>query len=255
MNRRGWLASLPWLATWASARAQPGATGVVLLHGKQSRPSAVSDLAATLRGGGLRVETPEMPWSQRREYDVPYAAALDEVALACQALAAAGEQRIVVGGHSLGAGAALAYADAHPVAGVFALSPGHVPELAGFRNAVAPGVQKAREMIARGAGEEQAFFPDVNQGRTRQVRTSALAWLSYFDPEGTGSLLRACGALRAGTPLFMAVGESEGILGYARDRLFPAAPSNDRSLFLAVPGDHLSAPRAAAPRLVEWLGA
>jgi acetyl esterase/lipase len=200
------------------------------------------------------VAVPEMPWSQRREYDVPYAAALEIVAAAGKDLQDRGAARLIVGGHSLGANAALAYAaSGRPVAGVFALSPGHVPEAPGFRREVASGVQKAREMIADGKGAEQAWFPDSNQGRTRQVRTSAEAYLSYFDPEGMGSLMASCRRIPPSVPLFMAVGESEGILPYARDRLFTAAPRHEHSVFLAVPGDHFSAPRAAAPRLLEWL--
>ena len=252
MQRRDLLA---WLSSFAFAPvfAAEGVTGVVVLHGKQSRPNDVSDIARALRSGGCKVATPEMAWSQRREFDIPYPAALEEVAAACKDLQAEGATRLVVGGHSLGANAALAYAaSGRPLAGVFALSPGHVPELRGFQREVGPGVQKAREMIARGEGEEKAWFPDSNQGRSRQVRTSAAVYFSYFDPEGLGSMTRSCRGIPADVPLFMAVGESENILTYARGTLFPSAAKNDRSVFLAVPGDHFSAPRSALPRLVEW---
>lgn len=256
MKRRDLLLLLPSLsAAWATLAAESD-TGVVLLHGKQSRPADVADLARTLRAAGCKVATPEMAWSQRREFDVPYPAALEEVAAAFQELQAGGATRLVVGGHSLGANAALAYAaSGRPLAGVFALSPGHVPEGGGFRREVASGVQKAREMIDKGAGEEKAWFPDTNQGRTRQVHTTANAYLSYFDPQGIASMLNSCRRIPPGVPLFMAVGESEGILPYARDTLFPAAPRNEHSMFIAVPGDHFSAPRAAAPKLVEWMHA
>jgi pimeloyl-ACP methyl ester carboxylesterase len=254
MKRRLFLGLFPGLAAMGAARSAEAVPGVVLLHGKQARPSDLADIAGALRSVGCKVATPEMPWTQRREYDVPYAAALEEVGAAMKQLQSEGAQRLVVGGHSLGANAALAYAaSGRPVAGVFALAPGHVPEAPGFRRSVASGVEKAREMVARGAGEEKAWFPDTNQGRQRQVRTTAAAYLSYFDPEGPGSLVRSCRSLPAGVPLFMAVGESEPILPYARDTLFASAPRNDRSVFLAVPGDHFSAPRAALPRLTAWL--
>lgn len=256
MKRRHLLASLPALHPLARAFAADGDTGVVLLHGKQSRPADVADIASTLRSAGCRVATPEMAWSQRREFDIPYPAALEEIAAACQGLQSEGARRIVVGGHSLGANAALAYAaSGRPVAGVFALSPGHVPEGPQFRREAGAGVQKAQEMIARGAGDEKAWFPDTNQGRTRQVRTTAAAYLSYFDPQGIASLIHSCSHIPAGVPLFMSVGESEGILNYARGRLFPAAPANAHSVFLVVPGDHFNAPRTATPKLVEWLHA
>ncbi|MBK6006318.1 hypothetical protein JJB11_09470 [Ramlibacter ginsenosidimutans] len=256
MKRRDLLAWLSSLGAFPSTRAADGVTGVVVLHGKQGRPNGVYDIAQGLRSARCKVATPEMAWSQRREFDIPYPAALEEIAAACKDLQADGATRLVVGGHSLGANAALAYAASRrPLAGVFALSPGHVPEARGFQREVAPGVQKAREMIARGAGEEKASFPDTNQGRSRQVRTSANAYLSYFDAEGLGSMTRSCRELPAGLPLFMAVGESENILAYARGTLFPSAPKNARSVFVAVPGDHFSAPRAALPSLLEWTAA
>src|SRR3569833_1097249 len=110
MKRRHLLAALPACCAWASALASEADTGIVLLHGKQSSPGNVGDIARTLRNAGCKVATPEMPWSQRREYDVPYAAALEEVASAARELQGDGATRLVVGGHSLGANAALAYA-------------------------------------------------------------------------------------------------------------------------------------------------
>ena len=256
MQRRHLLTLPAALLACARTSAADGGTGVVLLHGKQSRPSELSGIADLLRSAGCLVATPEMPWSQRREYDVPYAAALDEAAAAWKDLEGKGAKRLVIGGHSLGANAALAYAaSGRPVAGVVALSPGHSPEAPGFRRGVASGVQKAQEMVASGAGEEKAWFPDSNQGRTRQVRTTAAAYLSYFDPQGLGSMVKSCRAIPAGVPLFMSVGEPEGILAYARDTLFTAAPKHPKSVFLVVPGDHLGAPRASADRLVQWVEA
>lgn len=253
MNRRRLLALLSSLSFAGAARAD-GITGVVLLHGKQSKPNDVWDIAGALKDAGCKVAIPEMAWSQRREYDVPYTAALDEATAAWKELQAGGATRLVVGGHSLGANAALAYAaSGRPVAGVFALSPGHVPESAGFRRDVASGVEKAQDMIAKGAGDEKAWFPDSNQGRTRQVRTTANVYLSYFDPRGLGAMTRSCRQMPAGIPLFMAMGESEGIAAYARDTLFPSVPKNDRSVFMTTAGDHQSAPRQALPKLTEWV--
>lgn len=256
MRRRHLLALLAALPVARAAFAVDADTGFVLLHGKQSRAGEPAEVASRLKAAGLLVATPEMPWSQRREYDVPYADALEEAAAAAKELQARGAKRVVVGGHSLGANAALAYAaSGRPLAGVVALSPGHAPDAPGFRRGVAPGLQKAQEMVARGAGEEKAWFPDSNQGRSRQVRTTAAAYLSYFDPQGLGSMVKSCRAIPAGVPLFMSVGEPEGILAYARDTLFTAAPKHPKSVFLVVPGDHLGAPRASADRLVQWVEA
>ena len=93
MKRRHLLALLPALHPLAAAFAADGATGIVLLHGKQSRPADVADIAARLRNAGCKVATPEMAWSQRREFDVPYPAALEEVAAACKEVQAGGATR------------------------------------------------------------------------------------------------------------------------------------------------------------------
>jgi pimeloyl-ACP methyl ester carboxylesterase len=256
LKRRDLLATLLALSPLADARAAAADTGIVALHGKQATPNALHDLVQALRDAGFRAVAPMMPWSRTRDYDVPYAAALEEVAAAARALVAAGAHRIVVGGHSLGANAALAYvATGHPVDAVFALSPGHVPHIGGFRRAVAPGVDKAREMIGRGAGEEKGWFPDVNQGRSRQVHTTAAAYQSYFDPDGLGAMAKSAAAFPRPLPLFMAVGDTEGTLTYARNAIFARAPQQAQSVFAAVPGDHFNTVRNVTPQLLQWLQA
>jgi len=121
--------------------------GVVLMHGKWGAPDdrGLYKLSHALGAAGVVLETPTMPWSRHRNYDAGYDDALKEIDQAVAKLKAKGAQRIVVGGHSFGANAALAYgATRDGVAGLLALAPGHVPDLSRFRGLMAPDVARAR---------------------------------------------------------------------------------------------------------------
>jgi pimeloyl-ACP methyl ester carboxylesterase len=214
----------------------------------------VAGLAQDLRAAGFKVSTPEMPWSQRRELDVTYAEALVEIENAAATLIKEGAKSIVVGGHSIGANGALAYASSgRRVLAIFALAPGHVPERGNFKRTVAPGVERARELIAAGTATAKAWFPDVDQGKTRQVRTTAAAYLSYFDPDGIGAMPNSAAKLPRPVPIFMAVGTSDPIAGYAETNIYNAAPPHPKSQYHSLAGDHLSTIRVATPVLLEWL--
>lgn len=240
----------------ASAKAAPNDIGIVLLHGKQGSPSSMLGLAQDLRAAGYKVATPEMPWSQRRELDVAYPEALREIETAAATLLKEGAKDIVVGGHSFGGNGAIAYASSGRTAlGIFALSPGHVPERGNFRKTAAPGVERARALVAAGTPQEKAWFPDLNQGQSRQIRTTAAAYLSYFDPDGVAAMPKSAAAIPHPVPIFIAVGDSDVIAGYAETAIYQAAPRHEKSVYLAQAGDHMNTIRIATPALVKWLQA
>ena len=58
------------------AHALPAAaqtrTGIVLVHGKQRSPQTLQGLTDALTAAGYLVDRPEMCWSERRIYDLPY---------------------------------------------------------------------------------------------------------------------------------------------------------------------------------------
>src|SRR5262245_47490954 len=90
------------------APAQTGPIGIVIMHGKGGDPAGiVSRLAETLEAEGYLVTNLEMPWSGKRNYDVPVARAEEEVAAAMAALRTRGASRVFVAGHSQGAAFAL----------------------------------------------------------------------------------------------------------------------------------------------------
>lgn len=237
-----------------SASSAEAATGIVLMHGKWGHPNYLSGLVSELRGEGFGVVTPTMPWAGTREYDVPYAVALAEINEAVNSLRSKGAQRVLVGGHSFGANAAFAYAaNGRAVDGIVALAPGHVPERGGFKRALEPSVAKAREMMVAGAGTQSAWFSDVNQGQTKQVRAAAQAFFSYFDPEGLGSMPKMAAAMSTPVPIFMAVGSSDPIADYAENAIFNVAPRHEKSRYVAMAADHANILRLSSSLLASWL--
>ena len=83
--------------------------GVVLMHGKWGIPKYVSSVSNTLRRAGAIVVTPMMPWSRNRAYAKSYEDSMKEIDMAVERLRRKGAKRIFIGGHSMGANAALGY--------------------------------------------------------------------------------------------------------------------------------------------------
>src|SRR5512137_1159663 len=173
------------LALSPDARCGESDVGIVLMHGKWAGPPAppIQFLATALRAEGFKVITPVMPWGRQRMYDADYPTALSEIEASVEILRKKGAKRIIVAGHSFGANASIAYAaSGRDVDGVIAIAPGHCPDLDSFGASVA----KARQMIAKGKGEETASFDDNPQGQSRTISTTAKIYLSFFDPDGLG---------------------------------------------------------------------
>ncbi len=270
---RGRTAETAELACTPSGQA-PESLGVVLLHGKEtfslgpvgggsragSKVSSVSPadyiapLVSALKKAGFRVSAPAMPWTLTHPYDQSWEQAMDLVGHAAAALRADGAARIVVGGHSLGANAALGYAAADGgVAGVIALSPGHYPDRPGAR-VVDASIERARSMVSAGKGNESATFEDLNVGKTGNIRTTAANYLSFWDPGGHAVIARNVAALPPGTPLLWVFGEDDPLTARIGPRYaFNKAPPNPLNHYLVVPGGHLETPATAAPAVITWL--
>lgn len=237
------------------ARAAETETGVVLLHGKWDKPPThVLFLARQLEGAGFRVSTPTMPWSDLRQYDAGYPAALAEIEAAAGSLRQQGAKRIVVAGQSFGANAALAYAaSGRKVDGIAVFSPGHTPERGSFRKALESSVAKARSMFEQGQGKDQSFFEDRNQGQSRTVRTAAEIYLSYFDPDGIGNMQKTAASIPETVPIFMAVGTADSMTGSAEESIFNRAPKNEHSQYVSIAADHLGLVKVIDGQFISWL--
>lgn len=229
--------------------------GVVLMHGKGGRPGTLIDgLATKLSGAGFLVATPEMPWSRNRIYDRDVPESFVEIDAAVAKLKSGGATRIVVGGHSMGANAAIGYAASRDgVAAVLAIAPGHNPGAPIFRKKLGRYVAEAREMVAAGKGEEAMSAGDVNQGETALRAVKARVYLSWFDPEGAASMPRNAARVKPGVAFYCVLGEDDPLRPRAKDLIFDRVPAHPKSAFVVVPGGHRDTPEKAADKIVAWL--
>ena len=86
--------------------------GVILMHGKGSTAdegSPIGKLAETLESEGFIVLAPDMPWHELRIWDKSFDESMVEIDEYVAELKSKGAKKIVVGGHSIGANAAIGY--------------------------------------------------------------------------------------------------------------------------------------------------
>lgn len=248
----GWL-----LAPALHAQSSPDRIGVVLMHGKGGSPrGAISDLASVLQAQGFQVASLEMPWSRRRAYDADMAAGVQQVTRALDALRGRGARKLFVAGHSQGGLFAVHYGGQHRVDGIVAIAPAGQVDMADFFGSLGEHVAVARRMVAEGRGAETALFGDYEGSRgAMRIRTTAQAWLSWFDPAGDHTS-RAFGRVLPGTPvLYVAPTRDHPALARVRNASFAALPRHPRSHLLEVEADHTGAPGAAAGSIVDWIRA
>jgi pimeloyl-ACP methyl ester carboxylesterase len=232
--------------------------GIVYLHGKAGWPGALDGgILSALEEEGALVAKPEMPWSFHRRYAATYDQAMAEIDAAIAGLKSKGASRFVVIGHSLGANAAIGYAARHPeLAGVVAVSPGHLPEAGPMRGFVSDGVARAKELIAAGQGDVTQSFPDMAQGIPLVAHATPLVYLSMFDPDGPAVIPKnaaAVGAAKQPVPLLWVVGKLDPIDSRGPEYAFDAAAKNPKSKYIEVFAGHLTTPLVAHKQVIEWI--
>jgi dienelactone hydrolase len=160
---------------------------------------------------------------------------------------------VAVGGQSFGANAALAFAGSgRKVDAVLAIAPGHVPDRWRDHPRISASVQRAREMIAAGQGDTRAGFDDLNQGQTRTVRTTARIYLSFFDPEGLGSMPKSAASIPAPVPLLWIIGRNDRLAASGPAYAFDKAPRHPKSQYSEVSGGHLDTADIGRDEIVRW---
>jgi pimeloyl-ACP methyl ester carboxylesterase len=245
------------LAGLATAQtAAPNTIGVVVMHGKGGSPTRhVSGLASFLGQKGILVANLDMPWSGRREYDVPVEAAEKEVDAALAAMRAQGAGKLFVIGHSQGGVFAIHYGSKHPVDGVIAIAPGGNVANPVFRKELGPMVEKVRQLIAEGKGNQRLRLNDYESSKgTLTVTTTPAAYLSWFDPEGAMNQLKSSKALSPQTPvLFVAPKNDYPGLVRVKSMMFEALPKHPLTRMVEPDASHLEAPSAAREEIVRWI--
>jgi dienelactone hydrolase len=231
--------------------------GVLLMHGKwgTSLPnSPIGKLAKSLEEKGFLVSAPEMTWSRERGYDKTFDESMQEIDEKVEELKKRGASKIVVGGHSMGANAALAYgARREGLSGIIAIAPGHLPEVSKFQNSINNDWKRAKEMVGSGKGNQKDRFKDSNQGEVKEITTKAEIYLSWFDPNGPAVTPVNARNLKPGTPLLWIIGEKDPMFDRGKDYAFSKAPSNPKSSYIVVKGGHDVAPQKGELEIIKWL--
>jgi pimeloyl-ACP methyl ester carboxylesterase len=245
-------------AGFAAASADLHGLGVVYLHGKASWPGALNGgILSSLEDEGALVAKPEMPWSFHRRYAATYDQAMGEIDAAVAGLKAKGATRIVIIGHSLGANAAIGYAARHPdLAGVVALSPGHLPEQDNMRSYVSDAVARAKKLIAEGEGNVPQDFPDMAQDIPLGATATPIVYLSMFDPDGPAVIPKNAaiiGSAPRPMPLLWVVGKLDPIDRRGPEYAFNVAAKNPKSKYIEVFAGHLTTPLVAQGKVVDWI--
>ena len=247
------------LALVRSADAQAGAIGIVLMHGKQanSRTSGLQDIASKAQGAGMKAVVPDMPWSGSGWEKISVTP--DQVFGLIDGYAAQlrgqGATRIVVGGSSLGANMALAYAVARQnVAGVVMAAPGHQPGFH-YRNnaAIREAIDKAGAMVQAGQGSQPFSGPDDNQGNSMRIATTAAVYLAWMSPRGLASMQTQAPNLPANIPLMLIIGTKDPAFRSAEETIYKPAAKSPYSKYLVVEAEHRNTDHAAAARTVDWI--
>jgi pimeloyl-ACP methyl ester carboxylesterase len=237
--------------------ASAGDIGIVLMHGKGGTArsgSPIGPLAEALESEGFLVVTPDMPWHEDRIYDKSYEDSMTEIDAAVDELKSQGAKRIVVGGHSLGANAAIGYgARRDGLAGILAIAPGHPIELGGYQAKMGNDWQRAKAMVDAGKGDQEGDFTDFNQGSSFTVTTKASIYLSWFDPNGPAVMPDNVARLKPGTPLMWIIGERDRMYGRGESYAFNNAPPHANNAYVVVKGGHKVTPKKGKLEILDWL--
>lgn len=262
IGRRGFAVAAGGFATLGLLRpagAQAAATGVVLMHGKQSnyRVAGLQDVASKAQGAGMKALVPEMPWAGAgwEKISVTPEQVFGLIDGYAAQLRGQGATRIVVGGSSLGANMALAYAVARQnVAGVVMAAPGHSPGLHYRTNpSIKEAIDKAGGMVHAGQGAQPFTGPDDNQGSSMRVTTTAATYFGWMNPRGAASMPAQAPNLPATIPLMLIIGTKDPAYRSAEETIYKPAAKNPYSKYLVVEAEHRNTDHAASARIVEWI--
>lgn len=241
-----WPASA-WLQTTAASCA------LILMHGKWGGPQGLAQFARKVEPV-CQVKLLEMPWSGRRAYDQPYPVALQEISAQVQTFRTQGYGKVLVGGQSFGANAALAYmAEVGDADGMLILAPGHSPQLMYQQGMGRAEVDRARALVEAGQGAQRLTINDMNQGRRRSMEMSAQTLLSYFDPNGLGHMPKTSANAKKAVPVMWVIGTQDPLYPAGVNFAYSKLPSHAASSYLVVEAGHANTPEVAADSVLEWL--
>lgn len=242
--------------------AAPGlaadAVGVLLLHGKTGMPGQMAKLAAALDAAGYITGRPEMCWSKKRIYDKAFDGCLADIDAAIGRLKANGATKVVLGGTSMGAVAAVAYAATHPeLAGVIAIVPAADPVDPSPYPAFAASLKQAKALAKAGKGDDPAAFTDIVSGGVDvTVNVSPNLFMSFHGADSPASTIKNGLAVlslpKIKIPTLWVAATKDPSQDIAL-QMFLKIPKNKLSELDKVDSDHSGAPDASPEVVLAWL--
>lgn len=244
---------LVFTAQWGFA--QSAETAVVAIHGKWGSPPG--PLANYLERESYRVISPAMPWSRAKDYASDYPSAIAEIQQEVKKLRDAGHKKVVLAGHSFGANAAIAYATQHQdVDGIILYAPGHTPELfyRGRFIDLSADVDRARQLVDSGRGDEKITFQDPNSGgRKRSLSAPAKNYLSFFDPEGVANMPKSAGLIPVAIPVMCVMSREDNITKWGPNYIFTKFQKHPKSVYFETSAGHLDTLEAMKKETLAFL--
>ncbi len=238
---------------FSHAYAQNTDIAIISMHGKWGAPPG--PLATYLENEGFYVESPIMPWSRFRNYDITYEKGLEEIHVRVHAIKAKGYKKVILAGHSFGGNGALAYASRYSdIDGLILYAAGHVPELFYQYQRSTRDVDRAREILKAGKGSEMVSFTDPNSGnRSKTLNTSAEIYLSYFDPESLANMPLSASRIEKALPVLCIVSTEDGISRWGPDYIFNKLKPHALSVYITTSASHLMAPEENRSATLDFL--
>ena len=227
----------------------------LVMHGKSSKPDASfrMDLYPELTDKGYEVIAPFMPWSKMWSGTPDDGKALiDEIV---DQVAHRGKKVVLVG-HSLGGSNALIYAAGKPnkgVIGIVTIAPGHMLHRSNrMQRETAGSVDKARQMVSAGNGNEKEYFSELNTGKVREVYMSANTYLSYYDLDKFPDVELLLTKIKL--PVLWIAGDQDRLTTvYDMEFMFEALPDNPDSRYTEIEGNPKSVLPNSAPYIIDWV--
>jgi len=238
-----------------SGAARADGVGVILMHGKDGtgKPqSPVGKLASYLEAQGMTVVLPDMPWSRSRGLDKTLEDSFSEIDKMIEELRAKGMTKIILGGHSMGGCAALAYAtQVVGLDGILVMAPGHRPVFRARENAAV--LAKAKALVDAGKAGEMVDVVDRNQGDnfTRNVRADVA--ISWFSPDGLANMALSSPKVKSGTPVYVIIGNKDRYHSEASTEIFEKLPAHPKSAYKVIPGGHKVTPFKGKSEIADWI--
>jgi pimeloyl-ACP methyl ester carboxylesterase len=235
------------------AHAEGPQIGIVVMHGKGGSPNRlVNGLASALESKGMLVANLEMPWSKKREYDVPTEAAEQEILAALAGLKARGAQKLFVAGHSQGGAFALHFGGRHPVDGIICMAPGGNVNTPFYVEKIIGSLDEARKLVAAGKGREKVRLNDFEGSKgSYPIDVTPENYLSWFDAAGAMNMDKVARNVKVPV-LWLIAARDYPSLRKANFPMFRSFPTNPLHKLAEPDADHLGTPAASIDLIVDW---